>query len=106
VGIYISDHSTVIFDKKSYVAFIQNFANFTGGAIFLRNHSTVLFDKNSLVKFNNNNATKGTIYSEASSNVIFKATCQVTFSSNSAKHSGAAIYSFDNSHVAFAGNSN
>jgi len=40
-----------------------------------------------------------------SSDVIFTTTCQVTFSSNSVTQSGAAIYSLDNSHVNFAGNS-
>jgi len=50
-GIYVSDHSTVIFDENSDVAFIHNSANFKGGAVFLRNHSTVLFNENSLVKF-------------------------------------------------------
>jgi len=40
-----------------------------------------------------------------SSDVIFTATCQVTFSINSATHCGAAIYSLENYHVRFTGNS-
>ena len=41
-----------------------------------------------------------------SSNVIFTATCQVTFSGNSVTQYGAAIYSNDNSFVTFTGRSN
>ena len=105
-GIYITDHSTVTFDKNSDVKFIQNFANYKGGAVFLRNHSNVLFDHNSVVNFSNNNATNGTIYSEVSSTVTFKADCQVTFNSNSAYQNGAAVCSMDNSYVTFTGKSN
>ena len=36
----------------------------------------------------------------------FKETCEVTFNNNSATQCGAAIYSSDNSHVTFMGNSN
>ena len=104
-GFYITDHSTVIFDRNSNVQFIQNSANHKGGAVFLCNYSTVLFDQNSNIQFNNNKAINGTIYSKASSNVTFKADCKVTFSNNSATQYGAAIYSSDNSHVTFTGNS-
>ena len=64
-----------------------------------------VFDKNSIVKCNNNYVSNGTIYSVASSNVIFKENCEVTFSNNSATQYGAAIYSSDNSHVTFTKNS-
>ena len=101
-GIYISDHSTVIFCKNSDVMFNQNSADHRGGAIFLRNHSICLFDQNSIVTFNDNKATNGTIYSEASSNMIFKGICN--FNSNSATQYGTAIYSFDNSHIKFTNN--
>ena len=104
-GIYISDHSTVTFDKNSDVAFIQNSANYRGGAVFLSNHSSIIFDHNSIVIFNNNSATNGTVYSDGGSNVTFKANCHVTFSGNSVIKSGAAIYS-DNSRVTFTENSN
>ena len=104
-GFYITDHSTVIFDRNSNIVFIQNSANYKGGAVFLSNYSTVLFDQNSNIKFNHNKAIIGTIYSKASSNVTFKANCEVTFSNNSATQYGAAIYSSDNSHVTFTGNS-
>ena len=104
-GIHITDHSTVIVGRNSNVAFIQNSADNNGGAIFLNNHSTFLFDENSKPKFNYNKATRGTIYSEASSIVTFTGNCKITFSSNSATQFGAAIYSFDDSHVSFTGNS-
>ena len=104
-GFYISDYSTVIFDKNANIMFTKNSANYKGGAIFLSNHSSIIFDQNSIVTFNNNSAINGTVYSDASSNVTFKGNCQVSFSGNSATQSGAAVYS-DNSQVTFTGNSN
>ena len=103
-GIYVNDNSTVVFDKNSNVNFINNTVDHSGAAIF-QNFSSVIFDQNSLVTFNDNKATNGTIYSKASSNVTFKATCNVTFIANIATQCGAAIYSFDISHVIFTGNS-
>ena len=102
-GIYIRDYSAVIFNNNSNVAFIHNAATHRGAAVFLRNHSICLFDQNSTATFNNNKATNGTIYSEVSCNVTFKATYGVIFSGNSATQYGAAIYSVDNSHVTFTG---
>ena len=103
-GIYITDNSTVTFSENSGVKFTENSADNKGSAIFLQDHSAILFDQNSKVTFKDNKAINGTIYSEASSNVIFKETCQVTFTSNSVKEHGAAIHSFDNSDVTFTGN--
>ena len=104
-GIYISDHSTVIFGKTSNVTFTQNLANVRGGVIFLTNNSTCLFGHNSIVAFYYNQATKGgAIYSEASSNITFNASCKVTFGNNSATQYGATIYSLDYSHIIFTGN--
>ena len=102
-GIYIKDYSYVIFDKTS-VAFIKNSANGNGGAILLTNHSICSFDHNSNITFHNNNATSGIIYSSASSSVTFKATSEITFSSNLVRLHGAAKYSADNSHVMFKEN--
>ena len=104
-GIYMKDHSTVVFGENSYVAFIQNSAVYYGGAVFLRNHSSIIIDQNCIATFNDNNAKKGTIYSEVSSNVTFQTTCKVTFSSNSVKGYGAAIYSNSYSCVSFKENS-
>ena len=103
-GIYIHDYSTVVFNNNSNVAFIQNAAVNSGGAVFLRNHSVCLFDHNSVAKFNNNKATSGTIYTEVSCNVTFKATCEVSFSNNLVTQAGAAIYSNNDSPVTFTGN--
>ena len=104
-GIYVSDHSTVIFGKNSKVSFIQNSAaNHSGVAIFLKNHSSIIFDQNSVTNFTNNEVASGVIYSEANSNVLFKANCQVIFSGNSASQKGAAIYA-NNSDVTFTENS-
>ena len=105
-GIYISDHSTITFVKNSSTAFIKSFVNFSGGMVFLNNYSSITFDQNSVTTFNANKATHvGAIYSEASSNVIFKASSKVMFSDNFAKHDGGAIYSSDNSSLSFEGNS-
>ena len=104
-GIYIYRYSTVIFDKNSNAKFINNAVDHNGAAIYLIHHSNVTFDQNFIVTFTDNKATNGIIYSKASSNVIFKGTSEVTFSSNSATQYGAAIYSSDNSHVTFTGNS-
>ena len=56
-GIYISDHSTVIFDENSDVIFSLNIVDSSDGAIFLSNHSICLFDEKSTVKFSFNVAT-------------------------------------------------
>ena len=102
-GIYISDHSTIIFYENSNVTFIQNSA-IRGGAIFLRNNSSILFDHNAIVLFNENNAENGTIFCEAFSRVTFIASCKVTFNNNTADF-GAAIYSSYKSHITFMGSS-
>ena len=102
-GIYITDHSTVKFGKNSNTRFINNFVYHNGAAIFLNNNSSAIFD-NSEVTFNDNTACYGTIYSKHGSSVMFMASCNVTFSRNSATQYGAAIYSFDNSQVIFTGN--
>ena len=104
-GIYIRDHSALIFDENSNAKFINNSVDHNGAAIYLTHHSNVIFDQNSIVTFTDNKAANGIVYSEASSNVTYKGTSEVTFSSNSATQYGAAIYSTDNSHVTFTGNS-
>ena len=106
-GIYISDHSTVIFGENSNVTFTQNSAKYSGGTIFLRN-SNVIFDQNSMATLNNNDVFihNGTVYSGESSNITFKANCKVVFSHNSVNRGyGGAIFSYSNSHVIFEGNS-
>ena len=93
-GIYISDHSTVIFGENSNATFITSFVNFGGGMVFLKNHSSIIFDQNSLTTFNDNKATNGgAVYSEGSSNITFKATSKVIFNNNFAKQYGGAICS-------------
>ena len=105
-GIYISDHSTVVFGENSNVQFINNSVDHNGSAIFMNSHSSVTFEQNSIATFNDNKGISGTIYSEDNSNITFKATSQVIFNSNSVIQYGAAIYSSDNSHVTFTGSSN
>ena len=104
-GIYMKDHSTVIFGKNSDAAFMQNSADNNGGAVFLTDHSSIIFDQNSMATFNDNNANSGIIYSEVNCNVTFQAACEVTFSYNSVKHCGSSISSSDNCYITFTGNS-
>ena len=104
-GIYISDHSNVIFGENSSTKFINNYAYYNGAAIFLNYNSSAIFDENSIVNFYDNKARNGIVYCNGRSIVMFKETCKVTFNRNSATHYGAAIYSFDNSQVVFTGNS-
>ena len=92
-GIYISDHSTVVFGEDSNVKFLKNTAQGNGGAVFSSNYSIVLFDKNSKVMFTRNRAKYGTVYSRANSRVILKGTCKVIFYGNLAFHDGGAIFS-------------
>ena len=105
-GIYISNHSTVIFGENSNTAFIKSFVNFNGGTVYLINYSRIIFDQNSVTTFNANKATLGgAIYSKASSNITFKATSKVMYIDNFAKQDGGTIYSCDNSCLSFEGNS-
>ena len=103
-GIYVTNHSTVILGKNSDISFIQNSADYNGGAVFLRYYSSIIFDQNSIATFNDNDATNGTIYSEVNCNVTFQETSQVTFSNNSVQEHGSALYSSDNCHITFTGN--
>ena len=103
-GIYL-ESNTVIFDKGSDVKFVGNSVEQCGAAIFSNITSNIIFKNNSRVEFNNNKATCGTIYSNDNSMVIFTAAYHVIFSGNLVTQYGAAIYSSDNSYVTFTGNS-
>ena len=105
-GIYISNHSTVIFGENSNVEFINNSVDHNGSAIFMNSYSNVTFEQNSIATFNDNKGISGTIYSEENSEFIFAATSRVIFNSNSVMQYGAAIYSLNNSHVIFTGSTN
>ena len=104
-GIYISDHSTVVFGENTNAEFIQNCAYHRGGVVYLENHSSLIIDQDSMIIFMDNSATNGTIYSEVNSNVTFKGNCQVNFTSYLAILHGTAIYSSHNSQAAFIENS-
>ena len=84
-GIYINDHSTVVFgENANIITFIHNFANTAGGAIFSTNNSDIIFNQNSNVKFSHNSARiyGAVIYSLETSHVIFTENSNVEFSSN------------------------
>ena len=61
-GVYVSDHSIVIFGENSDVTFAQNSNTFISRTIFLRNQSNIIFDGNSRITFKEK---FGTIYSKA-----------------------------------------
>ena len=103
-GIYIDSISTIIFDRNSDVKFVNNSVSDNGASVFLSLSSRMIFDHRSAVIFTDNKATNGTIYCSDSSYVIFKASCQVTFSGNSATQFGSTIFSND-SYITFAANS-
>ena len=103
-GISIVGNATVIFGENSNTTFFNISVDYNGAAMYLEDYAIAIFDSNSVVTFANNKATNGIIYSKGNSRVIFKGTCQVTFSGNSATQYGSAIYSTDNSHLIFTGN--
>jgi len=79
-GIYISDHSTVIFGENSDIASINNTADY-GGAIFSY-YGDVTFKEHSIATFSNNIAHGygGAIHSSSHSNVSFIEYSIATFS--------------------------
>ena len=109
-GIYISDHSTVIFDKNSEVKFIENSISRAywqaGGTVLSGSYSSIVFDHNSMTTFHDDNDVA--IFSEDNSNVTFKGTCQVEFSSkvDALIDTVTAIQSLQNCHIMFTDNSN
>ena len=95
-GIYISDHSSVIFGKNSSVKFFNNSVDHSDSAIFIDSHSNVTFEQNSIATFHDKKGISGTIYSRDNSNITFKATSQVIFNNNSVTQYGAANYLLPN----------
>ena len=83
-GINIRGNSTVVFGENSKVAFIQNSAMYSGGAIFLKEYSSVLFDQNANIKLTNNSAGEfgSAICSLNNSYIIFTGKSNITFNRN------------------------
>ena len=102
-GIYICNHSIVIFSENSNVEFVQNSA--ITSILSVRNNSSLLFKRNSTVMLDQNYALEFIIHSEIFSNIIFTASCNVTFNNNSVEYGGAIIHSVRKSHITFMGNS-
>ena len=98
-GIYISNHSTVIFNESSDVKF-QNSDRFIYG-ILLKNNATILFDQKSTAIFNDNNASRSIISANLNSSITFAASCKVTFNNNS----GPVISTSSYSKITFMGSS-
>ena len=91
-GIYISDHSAIIFCKNSVVTFNHNIANNSGGAILLNNFSSIIFEANCVVIFSSNMANQshgGCIYSYKNSNIVLRGNSSVKFRKNVTRFGGA-----------------
>ena len=99
-GIFINDHSNVIFSETSNITFVQNIATINGGAIYVNNWCSVVFEDNALAIFNNNKATEsgGTIYAYDNSEIILKENSTVSFISSNA-HYGGTLYAEKNSYI-------
>ena len=126
-GIFVSDHSNVIFHRSGTVKFINNAAQTNGGAIFLTNHSSILFISHSRLYQNQviysdqtqadafmtptilfyNNTANGLgqhIYAHNSSLTIDDNT-KVRFDTITIQHSSGAVYIDDHSTFIFKGDS-
>ena len=126
-GIFISDHSNVIFHKSATVNFTNNRATNNGGAIFLSNHSSILFkdhftshqcfnelynilgDRNfTIVTFYQNTADQlgQDIYAHISNITVGDhATVALHGSGQDYHHNSGAIYAEHYSTITFEGNS-
>ena len=89
-GIFVSDHSNVIFHKSGTVNFTNNAAQTNGGAIFLTNHSGILFISHS--RLNQNQV----IYSDQIQANSFM-TRTILFYKNTANGLGQHIYAHNSS---------
>ena len=107
-GIYVSNYSTVLFDEKSNVKFINNFVNQYGAAIYCSLNSNVTFTGNAevmfidnIVSFNNINVLfGGTIFSGNYGRISFEENSTILFINNTADF-GAAILSLNNSVIIY-----
>ena len=113
-AIYSYTSESIAFKAHSTTEFSNNIAS-DGGAVDCRSisfegSSATVFSNNTadyggaIYPHSDNKATTGTICCSHSSYVTFKASCQVTFSGNSATQVGSTIFSYD-SYITFAGNS-
>ena len=125
-GIFISNHSTVVFHKNAKITFTKNTANSNGGAVFLTEHSSILFPSNftlnqyhphyvntlhineetaTAITFDSNKAQYGGAIYAVKSNVIFGKETVVKFNGNEAfDGSGGALNVGDHSNITFEGN--
>ena len=85
-GVFISDHSNVIFHKSATVNFTNNRATNNGGAIFLTNHSSILF-RDHFTSYQCINEQYNTLGDQLLANFIM-----VTFYHNTANQLGQDIY--------------
>ena len=106
-GLFITEHSNVIFDNNSDAKFAQNNAAVSGGAIYLNNWSTIVFNKHSNVIFSRNKAKSygGASYSFNNSEMIFKEYSRVWFDYSTAEL-GGSLYTDWKSNIIFKEYSN
>ena len=91
-GIFVSNHSVVIFHNNAIVKFIQNTAINNGGAIYLTNYSRIFFQKNPILYHQNN-----PLNNETFKKAVF------IFNRNRADKFGKNIYAY-HSYVIFGNN--
>ena len=132
-GLFVSDHSNVIFCNIGTIEFASNTAIKSGGAIFLTNHSSILFkcfstsyqcgdhnhlDKHSgdqimansfatnIIKFHSNTAKRlGQDIHTRNSWITVDDNTKLTFDSNTRQRSSSAIYINHHSAFTFKGDS-
>ena len=102
-GIFITNHSNIVFQNSDVKFTNNNKAVLDGGALFIEN-SNITFKGSSIVTAINNQALRhgGAFYIGDNSNVTFEANCTVTVNNTQARH-GGAIFIINNSDVKFAG---
>ena len=121
-AVYLTNHSSILFNNMSsnhttflndfdikqmdvFATFDSNKASNSGGAIFSYN-SNVVFGKGTSVIFKENTVSYsgiggGAMYTDHNSAVTFEGNCTVTFSKNSVRRSGGAMYIDKNSAAFF-----
>ena len=107
-GIFINDHSKVVFYKTARVYFRENIAKINGGALYIDNNSIITFEGNSVVELTTNEAygDGGAMYIDNNSIITFEGNSTVWLRTNKASYGdGGAIYIDNNSIIAFEGNS-
>ena len=109
-GMFMTNHSNIVFDKSD-IKFRDNNASKHGGPLYIKDSSRVVFKKSSIVMINNTRVSNGGAF-------FINCNCNVTFEENSivkinnnqvygkyGYNNSGALHIRDNSDVTFEGNS-